>query len=202
MTSEASAGPLVSIGLPVYNGERFLAQAIESALAQTYEQLELIISDNGSTDATEQICRRYAAQDSRVQYHRIEKNLGAAWNFNRVVELARGPYFKWLAHDDLITPSYVEDCVRVLEADPSVVLVCTAVREIDSAGSPVRDHTFHLRIDSESPDDRFFDLVLAWHNCYYIFGLIRRTALDATPLMGNYSSGDSVLLARLGLLGR
>jgi glycosyltransferase involved in cell wall biosynthesis len=202
MTPEASGGPLVSIGLPVYNGERFLTQAVESILSQTYESFELIISDNGSTDRTEAICRKFAARDPRVQYHRVEDNRGAAWNFNRVVELAKGPYFKWVAHDDMIAPSYLEACVRVLEEDPSVVLCCTGVREIDSSGATVRDRIFDHRIDSSRVDDRFFDLVLAWHNCYYIFGVIRRSALDATPLMGNYSSGDSVLIARLGLLGR
>ena len=92
--------PRVSIGLPVYNGERFLPQALDSILAQTFEDFELIISDNASTDTTEEICRTYATQDQRIHYHRHEQNRGAAWNFNYIVPLARGEYFKWAADDD------------------------------------------------------------------------------------------------------
>src|SRR4051794_27811047 len=79
--------PRVSIGLPVYNGEKYLAAAIESALRQTFGDLELIISDNGSTDGTREICERFAAEDPRVRYHQEVQNRGAVWNFNRVVQL-------------------------------------------------------------------------------------------------------------------
>ena len=93
--------PRVSIGLPVYNGENYMAAAIDSLLAQTFTDFELIISDNASTDATEQICRDYAHRDGRIRYYREEVNRGAAWNFTHTFELARGEYFKWHAHDDL-----------------------------------------------------------------------------------------------------
>src|SRR5688572_10868700 len=98
--------PRVSIGLPVYNGENYLAEAIDSILAQTFEDFELIISDNASTDRTQEICEAYAAKDGRIRYYRSEVNKGSAWNFNRVFELARGEYFKWAAHDDYIAPEY------------------------------------------------------------------------------------------------
>lgn len=201
-TTQVDIGPLVSIGVPVHNGEAFLDQALWSLRGQTYENLEIIISDNASTDETAAICRRHAEEDRRIRYYYSATNRGAAWNFNRVVELARGEYFKWAAHDDLVSPSYVAECVRVLERDPTAVLCCTAVREIDASGAPIRDHRFPYRVDSPRTEERFFDLVLAWHNCYYVFGLIRKAALDATPLMGNYSAGDAVLIAQLGLLGR
>src|SRR3982751_485615 len=100
--------PKVSIGLPVYNGELHLALALDSILAQTYGDFEIVISDNGSTDGTESICRRYAAADPRIRYERNETNRGAAWNYNHVFELSRGEYFKWMAHDDLIEPNYLE----------------------------------------------------------------------------------------------
>src|SRR3954470_15735733 len=87
--------PLVSIGLPVYNGARYIAEALESLLAQTYTAFELIISDNGSTDATRSICEEFAARDGRVRYVRHETNRGLAWNWNHVFELSRRPYFKW-----------------------------------------------------------------------------------------------------------
>jgi glycosyltransferase involved in cell wall biosynthesis len=88
---------LVSIGLPVYNAGQYLEEALDSILAQTFEDFELIISDNGSTDNTEAICWSYARRDQRIRYFRNETNLGAAWNFNRVFELASGKYFKWTA---------------------------------------------------------------------------------------------------------
>src|SRR5690242_6344650 len=102
-----TTSPKVSIGLPVYNGERFLAEAIDSVLAQTFTDFELIISDNASTDRTPEICKAYAEKDSRIRYYRNEENQGASWNFNRVFELSRGMCFQWLAHDDYIAPGFL-----------------------------------------------------------------------------------------------
>ena len=112
--------PHVSVGLPVYNGERYLRQAIESIQSQT--DLELIISDNASTDATEGICREYATRDPRVRYYRSDQNRGAAWNHNRVVELARGEYFKRQCHDDYCDTTFLEKCLAVIHSNPDVVL--------------------------------------------------------------------------------
>ena len=101
------AHPRVSIGLPVYNGELFLENALDSILSQTYSDFELIISDNASDDKTEEICRSYAARDKRVRYSRNAHNLGAAPNYNRVYHLARGRYFKWASHDDVLAPEFL-----------------------------------------------------------------------------------------------
>src|SRR5579875_956335 len=108
--------PHVSIGVPVYNGERYLAQALDSILAQTFSDYEIIISDNGSTDATPDICRMYAAQDPRIKFHRHDHNRGSAWNYNRVFELSSGTYFGWLSHDDVYDPRFLERCVEVLDS--------------------------------------------------------------------------------------
>ena len=99
--------PRVSIGMPVYNGEKYLEEAIQSILAQTYSDFELVISDNASTDKTQEICLEYAARDSRVRYHRNEKNLGAAPNYNRTFELSTGQYFKWADYDDLLAEEFL-----------------------------------------------------------------------------------------------
>ena len=115
----AGDSPRVSIGLPVYNGERFLVQAIESVLAQTFEDFELIVCDNASTDASGAIAQTYVERDSRVRYFRNASNLGAARNFNRTFELSRGEYFKWLAADDLIAPTYLERCLAALGPRPT-----------------------------------------------------------------------------------
>src|SRR5581483_7973034 len=114
--------PKVSIGLPVYNGENYLAQAIECLLAQTFSDIELIISDNASTDGTEAIARDFAARDRRVRYVRQPLNRGAGWNFSETFRLAQGEYFKWAAHDDLCAPTFIERCVKVLDVDRELVL--------------------------------------------------------------------------------
>src|SRR5437868_2832321 len=126
--------PLVSLAMPVYNGEAFLADAIRSCLAQDYHNFELIITDNASTDGTEKICRGFAASDSRVRYIRNERNLGAGPNFNRGFELGSGKYLKWCAADDRISPNFVSACVAVLEENPEVVLAYGETKSIDSSG--------------------------------------------------------------------
>src|SRR6185295_20414870 len=99
--------PRVSIGLPVFNGEQLLRQAVDSLLAQTFSDFELVISDNGSTDGTEAICREYAARDSRIRYLREPENRGGSWNFSRLPPLARGEYFRWSCHDDICEPTHL-----------------------------------------------------------------------------------------------
>jgi len=123
--------PLVSIGIPIFNAEEFLADALESLLGQTLGDFELLISDNASTDGTEEIGRAFAARDPRIQYVRNTQNLGASPNFNRVLEMARGKYFKCAAHDDLCEPTYLEKCVSVLEGDKEAVHCFTGTKLID-----------------------------------------------------------------------
>ncbi len=199
----SSSPPLVSIGLPVFNGENYLEQAIQSILAQTLTDFELIISDNGSSDRTEILCRQYAAQDDRIRYVRNAENLGGAANFNRTVALARGKYFKWAAHDDVIAPSFLATCVAALETHPDCVLAhpwTTIMNEKGQAQQPYqRDGT--LRTQSLERRERFGDLVLCQHQCYQLFGLMQTEVLRQTPLHGNYGHADGVLLARLALMG-
>src|SRR5262249_6062368 len=130
----ASAPPRLSIGLPVYNGQAFLQQAIDHLLAQTFSNFEIIISDNASSDRTSQICRQYASRDSRIRYVRNDTNLGAIANFNRTFELSRAPLFKWAAHDDLHRPTYLESCVRLLDQDAATILAHSATAFIDDGG--------------------------------------------------------------------
>lgn len=200
---EPKAAPLVSIGLPVYNGENFIQAAIESILAQTFEDFELIISDNASTDKTQEICLRYVARDPRVHYYRSEENMGASWNYNRVFELSRGAYFKWSAHDDVCAPDFLKKCVEVMEKDPSVVLCFPQTKIIDAQGEIVGNSDFKLDTDSESPSKRFASLILArGHKCFEAFALNRREAIEGTRLMGNYPVSDRVFLGEMALRGR
>jgi glycosyltransferase involved in cell wall biosynthesis len=195
--------PLVSIGLPVYNGDNYLADAIASVLSQTYTNLELIIADNGSQDRTAEICRHFAAQDTRVRYVHSEQNQGAAWNYNRVVALAQGKYFRWLAHDDLLAPTTLEKSVAILETHPHVVLCFTWTQDIDNDGNLLA--VKHSTANAQVPEvhKRFFGLsrVHPLHNCEEVFGLIRIDILRKTKLIDNYTDSDRTLLAVLGLYG-
>jgi glycosyltransferase involved in cell wall biosynthesis len=193
--------PRVSVGLPVYNGERFLEAAIDSLLGQTSADFELIISDNGSTDGTEAICRRYASIDSRVRYYRSERNRGAAWNHNRVVELASAPYFKWAAHDDICAPAFLERCADVLDREPSVILCYARTVLIDEEGRRLGPCGDRCAPGSADPYLRFRDLMetLALSNPMY--GVIRTSVLRKTALLGSYPASDLVLLGELALRG-
>jgi glycosyltransferase involved in cell wall biosynthesis len=195
--------PRVSIGLPVFNGGRYLESAIRSILAQTYAEFELIISDNGSTDSTEIICREAAARDPRVRFYRCEENRGLAWNWNRVLDLARGAYFRWSAHDDLMDPRFLAAAVRALDEDPTVVLCFSKEQLVNEEGKAIGEYNSKLdRVDSPRLEDRFADLVLIDHWCLPIFGLIRTGILRLTAGYGRYVASDRVLLAELSLHGR
>jgi glycosyltransferase involved in cell wall biosynthesis len=198
--------PRVSLGMPVYNAQRFLREVLDSILAQTFTDFEFIISDNGSTDATEAICREYAARDQRVQYDPNDRtNHGPAWNYNRTEALSRGEFFKWCAADDLLAPTLIEKCVAALDADRGAVMAWPQTRVIDEDSKPIRDNTFVLPTDSESPARRFSALINVKHKrhgAFEIFSLIRLKALRAFPRKGAYARADSVVLARLSLFGR
>ena len=193
--------PKVSIGLPVFNGENYLEKAIESILDQTYSDIELVISDNASTDSTSEICRYYTEVDSRVKYFKNNRNIGAAANYNNTFYLTNGEYFKWAAHDDLCGREFIARCVEILDEDKTVVLAYPRAIPVDTSGRKLEPYVVTLNTDSPKAFKRFRGL-LRGHNCYEIFGLIRRDALEKTNLMGAYAHGDGVLLAHLALIGR
>jgi glycosyltransferase involved in cell wall biosynthesis len=147
--------PRLSVGLPVYNGEKYVAESIDSLLGQSYKDFELIISDNASTDATADICRRYAEQDSRVRYIRQPHNLGLSPNHNFVVDQARGEFFKWAAADDLYGRDLLQSCVDALDQHPDVVLAHSWTAAIDGAGNVTQAYKYPLATDSPSAPERF-----------------------------------------------
>lgn len=194
--------PRVSIGMPVYNGERFVAEAIDSVLQQTYSDFELIICDNASTDRTEEICRAYASKDPRVRYYRNSQNIGAGGNVQRVFELSNAPYFKWAFHDDICGPRFLEKCVPVLDQCPNVVLCHPRSAFIDEHGKFLREHTVTCNLRSASPSDRARQYLLESTSAYHpVFGLIRKIALEKTSLIAPYINSDLVLILQLALLG-
>ena len=197
------ATPRVTVGLPVFNGERYLAEAIESILGQNFADFELVIADNGSTDGTSEICARYASLDPRVSVHRSSVNMGAAWNYNRLVDLARGEYFKWVAHDDLLAPSMLCRCVEMLDAHDNAALAYPGVEEIDEHGSALRVYAFPAAYaDHGSALERVSAVVARHTMCYEVFGLLRTRTLRATSRIGSYWGSDRALLVELAAVGR
>lgn len=197
--------PRVSIGMPVYNGERFLKQALDSILAQTFKNFELIISDNASTDSTQEICRAYAAKDQRIHYYRNEQNLGASWNFNRVFELSTGEYFRWACYDDVCASELLERCVEVLDREPSVVLCYPRTIIINEHGKHIEHYPDDINLCSPTPHERykrFHERYRYGARCNVLFGLMQTSILKMTPLIGNYPSSDVILLAELALHGK
>lgn len=212
-------GPRLAIGLPVYNGARFLADALDCFLGQTFPDFELIISDNASTDGTADLCRSYASRDPRVRYHRNERNVGAIPNFNRLVGLSDAPLFKWAANDDLYDARYLEACVGILDDDRDVVLAHSRTLFVDEAGRPfdgdplvgrfVDPRTGVVQVaddpgiaDSADSLSRFWQVLSRARWGTHMFGVIRREALARTRLIANFSGGDRAMLAELSLLGR
>jgi glycosyltransferase involved in cell wall biosynthesis len=213
--------PAVSIGIPVYNGADFLGAAIESHLAQTFGDFELVISDNASTDGTEELCRGYAKQDPRVRYVRQAENIGANANYNEVARLATAPYFRWAADDDTLAPDYLEKVYGLLSKDDDAVLCHSFALHIDENGKPLRqaedglgfvdekgtyvdapDPSVASRpMSSPRPHVRFRDVLLRTKWCFEIFGLMRREVLMTTPLHQRFYGTDRVLLAEMALLG-
>ena len=194
--------PKLSIGLPVYNGERYLSGTLDSLLGQSYAEFELIVSDNASTDGTEDICRDYCDRDPRVAYHRYDVNRGAAWNFNNAVRLSRGRYFKWAAHDDLYAPTFLERCVEVLDRDPEVVLCFSRTDFIDDQGAVIREYPFPVDVATASRRRLFRLYAGGGHIVHEVFGIIRSSTLRETKLIDGYVGSDLVLLGKLALRGR
>lgn len=198
----AADAPLVSIGVPVYNGGEYLEASLRSLLDQSYRTIELVISDNASTDGSGAICERMAAQDPRIVYVRQSENIGGVGNHNKVRELSRGRYFMWGSSDDLWQPSYVERCVQVLESRPDVVLAYAVNARIDEQGQRINEVPPGPPLDSDSVLDRFVALTDIWRVIEPFYGVIRKSALDRTAMMIRHPGFDRILLAELGLLGK
>lgn len=198
--------PRVTVGLPVYNGEAYLREALDTLLDQSFDDFELIVSDNASTDGTEGICREAARADGRVRYLRQERNLGAAPNFNLLVRIARGELFRWAAHDDLVAPTYLEQSVAALdEAGNEAVLVAPSTTEIDEAGKVVRHYVNRTPWRGDTPAVRLADLLdypySFLHKCYPVFGLMRTATLRSTRGIQAFESSDRVTLIEMALRG-
>ena len=213
--------PLISIGVPVYNGEKYLAATVDSILAQTFADFELVISDNGSTDGTQAMCEAYAARDPRVRYFREEENRGAPWNIDRVVALSRCEFFKWQSADDTLAPTFLQRCVEVFENDPAVGVVMSRCAPIDARGVLIDATEWEARLGEAAPrftddcesyrwdyltstraDRRFKGLLLYSERCFEEFGLTRKETLLKTGLHRPYRGSEKVCVSELAIAGR
>lgn len=200
MSSKADSGlPLVSIGVPVYNEARFLADALASLLAQDYPNLEIIVSDNGSSDGTPEVCSRMAALDARVRVLRSETNEGSTANFQRCLDEARGELFLWAGGHDLWSPNMISECLTALEAHPGAVVSVPESQWVDSSAQPYGERVGALDTRGMDPLGRLFSLF--WSNMHPMYGLMDIKALRATGPIPNFPGADLVLLARLVLQG-
>ncbi len=192
----------IGIGMPVYNGERYLEQTLRATLAQTYDDFHLIIADNASTDRTAEICQDFAATDRRIVYIRNPVNLGAARNYVRCFEPTDCEYFRWGNADDLPEPTLLEKCVQVLDQQPDTVLAYGRTKVIDEDGGLIRYYDDNLHLQHDRAADRFIACIerIGLNNVMY--GLMRREALARTALLRNYIAADINLVAELTLYGK
>ena len=188
---DKAAVPLVSIGMPIFNSDRTARQAIDSVLAQSVTDFELIISDNASTDLTAAICNEYAQKDRRIRYLRQNTNIGGLANCQVVRELATGTYFAWAAADDVRTPDWLEENIAALERDPSAV-ASTSPHVFEGQNvSGDRRITFALVGTVEERVETFFENCWSSHGIFY--SLIRRDVLQRGPALRHFLAADWVL---------
>lgn len=192
----------ISIGMPTYNCEKYVGQSIESCLAQTYGDFELVISDNASTDGTEQVCRDYAKRDKRIRYIRRTVNIGGPGNFRYVFAECTGEYHKWTTADDFIAPTLLEKCMSVLDREPATVLCYPKTQLIDFEGKKIQDYDDNLNLQEDSPSARFIRLLTTIGLCQAHLGIIRRDVAAKTRLIGSERASDINFLAELALYGK
>jgi glycosyltransferase involved in cell wall biosynthesis len=197
--------PRITIGMPVFNGEKFIRATVDSLLAQSFSDFELIVSDNASTDGTEQICRDYAARDPRFIYVRNSRNLGPAANYNVSLDLARSELFKWCAADDVYGPDCLKRLIEALDANPDAVASYARTKIIDETGQYVRDYDYELKLSTARPWQRLAALIFVQHRhhgAHEIWSVVRLAKLREAGHKQALVRADSVLLVRLALLGK
>lgn len=195
----------MTFGLPVRNGEKYIRRAIDSLLAQTFDDFEVVISDNASTDTTPAICRDYSNRDPRIRFHQNDQDVGVLRNFNKLVGLGRGEYFRWLGSDDWLEPDYAADCVAALDANPHCIAVTTYQLHLDDAGKRFYKEYRGRRVDSDQPHKRFARMLWFLKQEHWLldpnFSMYRRDVLAKTQLQRMMARADRILAAELSLLG-
>jgi glycosyltransferase involved in cell wall biosynthesis len=200
----SSPGTLVSIGLPVRNAGTRLNEVVRSVLAQDHDNLELVISDNASTDDTEEVCRALAKSDSRIVYHRQPQNIGLLNNFRFVIDAATGTHFRWIGDDDRLETDFVSRCLDVFAADPRVILVTTAISYAEPDGAARSASYTGTALASDDPATRFVEMLRLLNESHLLmdplYGMVRRDTVAAIPRR-NMLREDEVFATKLALAG-
>jgi glycosyltransferase involved in cell wall biosynthesis len=195
---QINVNPTITVAIPVFNGEKYIGKAIESVLNQSFSDFRLIICDNRSTDGTQDVCLSF--KDSRIEYHQNERNLGIAGNHNRAFEKNTSPYFKWLSHDDLIAPTYLEKCVALLQQNPDLAIAHSKTLVIDQNDKVTANYDRYIYLNSFEASDRLRRLL--WMDFVpEIHGLMRSEFLKKTRLYRGFAGADRNLVAHMILLG-
>jgi glycosyltransferase involved in cell wall biosynthesis len=195
-----NAAPRLSIGLAVYNGENYLSESLDALLGQSYEDFELIISDNASTDGTADICHHYMNQDSRIRYIRQPRNIGLAPNHNFVFEQASGELFKWASHDDLYARDLLQRCIDALDENPHVVLAHSWTAIVDGSGTVTEKLEYPLTTASLRAPERFHSTLFA-NGGDDVYGVVRANILRRTALHGSHHHADRTITSEIVLNG-
>ena len=177
-----SKKPVVSVGIPVHNGERTIKNSIESILAQSLRDIEIIISDNCSCDSTPEICQKYASSDSRIKYFRQSKNIGATLNFKFVLEKAEGIYFTWLAADDTRSQDFLELNVKALDENKAYVASTSPNRFEGVSNSDCRLVSFSLTGSLRERLSTFMENCWRSHGIFY--SVMRTDVIINCDLLG------------------
>jgi len=193
--------PLVSIGFPVFNGASTAKRAIEALLKQTYSRIEIIVSDNGSTDSTREIIESIQTKEPRIRFLNSPLNRGSIWNFNEVLRASRGKYFMWAAHDDLHHLTFIEKCVQKMEEDENAVLCSPKVQFIDQiTDSLIAVSSLETLKRSSEVVSQFREVL--WHfpaaSLYGLYKLDRVSEISLPSIMG----GDLVFIYEVSLRGK
>ena len=192
----------VSVGMPVYNGEKWLGEAIDCMLRQSFIDLEILISDNASTDRSLEIAERYALSDARIRVYRNPVNVGGNRNYSMLVGYARGDYFKWHSANDLCQPTFIEKCIELLDARPDVGLCYPRTKLLADTQEAAKEYEDNTQALDEDPIERFRRVLEHVRLNNAINGLVRMNILRSTALMPAYYSADVVLLAEIALRSR
>jgi len=194
----------VIVGLPVYNGQKYLGAAIESHLSQSFGDFDLVISDNGSTDATPEICSNYASKDTRIKYLRSPENRGILWNHRRVFEAIESPnqYFRWAGADDIMEPGLLQAMVEVLNTRPGVEAVVPATKNINDHGEIIGAMARTLDLQSSDVFERAHDVLVANYQHVIAYGLLRASTLRLMRTRPDYIGWDPIFLWELALRGQ
>jgi Glycosyl transferase family 2 len=192
--------PLVSVGIPTFNRAAKLARAADSVLAQTLADIELVISDNASSDDTESICRALAERDARVRYLRSHVNRGPTANFNALFEELRGDHVMLLSDDDWLDNDYVAECLAELNRRLELVLVCGRARYLRDQ-SVVREGV-DMQLDQDSPVRRVISYLSEVDENGVFYGLMSRAVLQRAAPMRNVLGNDWLLVAAVAAQGK